>query len=290
MSGEQGRSNKDGVADQLSGVGDRAANGERDQDQEHHGDTFEVVEEEERDGVKKPKRGVYLLPNLITSCALFSGFYSIIASLKGLQDPAFLWPAAFSIFVAMVFDTLDGRVARLTNTSSSFGEQYDSLADAVSFGVAPAVLAFSWGLHELGKFGWFIAFIYMACGVLRLARFNVQIGTVSKKYFIGIPIPAAAALVSGMVWLSVDTDIQGFPVFVMGGLVALYAGLMMVSNVQFYSFKELDVSGRVPLRYVTAFVLLLATILWNPPLVLFLLFFGYSVSGLVGLVKRRGLK
>src|SRR5690606_13859745 len=155
----------------------------------------EVIEEEVVGGTKVRHKGVYLLPNLFTTASLFSGFYAIVAAMNGLFDNA-----AIAIFVSMVLDGLDGRVARLTNTQSRFGEEYDSLADMVAFGVAPALVAFTWILSTLGKFGWIAAFIYLAGAALRLARFNTQIGSVDKRYFVGLPSPSAAAVVAGTVW------------------------------------------------------------------------------------------
>ena len=187
------------------------------------------------------KKGIYLLPNLFTTGALFAGYYSIIAGINGKFEIA-----AIVIFIAALLDGLDGRVARLTNTESEFGEQYDSLSDLISFGLAPSLLMYNWSLHSLGeihplmgKIGWLAAFIYAVCGALRLARFNVHIGSIDKNYFEGLPSPAAAALVCSFVWVAVDHGFTGESLqFIVLGLT-LIAGLLMVSKFNYYSFKTL---------------------------------------------------
>ncbi|TNE80036.1 MAG: CDP-diacylglycerol--serine O-phosphatidyltransferase, partial [Gammaproteobacteria bacterium] len=185
-------------------------------------------------------KGIYLLPNLFTTGALFAGFYAILAGMDGKFEAA-----AIAIFVAMIFDGLDGRVARMTHTSSEFGVQYDSLSDMVSFGVAPAVVAFSWMLNELGRIGWAAAFIYASCAALRLARFNTQVDVVDKRYFIGIASPTAAALVAGLVWSGYDAEPTS-RLAALAALITALSGLLMVSNLRYPSFKGLDLKGKVP--------------------------------------------
>ncbi len=247
------------------------------------GMTFEVEEGEIEGGRKVRRRGVYLLPNLFTTGALFSGFYAIIAATNGAFEPA-----AIAIFVSMIFDGLDGRVARMTNTQSEFGAQYDSLSDCISFGVAPALVAYSWALHGLGKIGWMVAFIYAACAALRLARFNVQIESADKRYFTGLPSPSAAALVAGMVWLgtSIDFDRSSSMTAIIASLVTAFAAVMMVSNVKYNSFKELDVKGRVPFFVILVIVLAIAVIQTYPEGVLWAIFLVYALSGPLNIFRR----
>ncbi|MEJ2395214.1 MAG: CDP-diacylglycerol--serine O-phosphatidyltransferase [Candidatus Thiodiazotropha sp.] len=236
--------------------------------------------------VKKPRRGIYLLPNLFTTAALFAGFYAILAAVNGKFEIA-----AAAIFVAMLLDGVDGRVARLTKTQSAFGAEYDSLSDMVSFGLAPALVVFIWGLSDLGKLGWLAAFIYTASGALRLARFNTQVGIADKKYFQGLPSPSAAAIVAGSVWIGADYGLDsstvGWPLAVLTTVV----GLLMVSNFRYHSFKEIDFHGKVPFIVLVVVVIGLAIIQTHPPTVLFLLFLAYAISGpvvtLVQLRKRR---
>ena len=240
-----------------------------------------VEESHDSDGRKVRHRGVYLLPNLFTTANLFAGFFSIISAINGN-----LHVAAATVFVAMVLDSLDGRVARLTNTQSAFGAEYDSLSDMVAFGLAPALLAYEWALSELGNVGLTVAFIYAACAALRLARFNTQIGKVDKRWFIGLASPAAAGVVAGWVWAVWALDEQG----VAGGdlplvLVMLFAlmvaaaGLLMVSNIKYYSFKDLDLKGRVPFVAILVVVLIFAVVFSDPPRILLLIFLAYAVSG-----------
>jgi CDP-diacylglycerol--serine O-phosphatidyltransferase len=219
-------------------------------------------------------RGVYLLPNLFTTAALFAGFYAVVAGMKGLFEYS-----AIAIFVAMIMDTLDGRVARLTKTQSAFGAQYDSLSDMVSFGIAPALVSYNWGLSELGKPGWLAAFIFAATGALRLARFNVQSTVVDKRYFIGLPIPAAAAVVAGMIWLGTEFNISGKNISILVAFMVSALGFLMVSYFKYYSFKEIDFKNHVPYMAVLVIILLFSLIAWNPPIVLFTVFFGYALSG-----------
>jgi CDP-diacylglycerol--serine O-phosphatidyltransferase len=224
------------------------------------------------------RRGIYLLPNLFTTAALFAGFYAIVQGMNGSFEHA-----AIAIFVAIVLDGLDGRVARLTRTQSAFGAEYDSLSDMVSFGAAPALVMYEWVLKDLGRFGWIAAFVYCAGAALRLARFNVNIEIVDKRFFQGLPSPAAAALVAGFVWLASDNKI---PVSAYGipwitGFLALYAGVTMVVDAPFYSFKDINLRKSVPFATVLFIVLGFVLVSSDPPIVLFLLFCGYGLSGYV---------
>ncbi|MCP5149492.1 MAG: CDP-diacylglycerol--serine O-phosphatidyltransferase [Ectothiorhodospiraceae bacterium] len=240
----------------------------------------------EQPGVKKQRRGIYLLPNLFTTAALFAGFYAIVAAMSGRFEAA-----AVSIFVAMVLDGADGRIARLTNTQSAFGAEYDSLSDVVSFGLAPALVAYQWALSGLGKLGWVAAFFYAAATALRLARFNTQIGTADRRYFQGLPCPAAGAVVAGLVWLSTDYGVAPGEAPVVVFTVTVATAILMVSNVRFYSFKDLDLRGRVPFVAVLAVLLLFVLVSTDPPLVLFGACAAYAASGpiltLVQLRRRR---
>ena len=233
----------------------------------------------------KPRRGIYLLPNLFTTGALFSGFYAVVAGMNSQFEAA-----AIAIFVAMVFDGLDGRVARMTNTSSAFGAEYDSLSDMVSFGVAPALVTFSWVLGDIGKIGWFASFIYVAEAALRLARFNTQIGSLDKRYFMGLPSPAAAASIAGLVWAATEygVDPQTFA-YLIAFYVAL-TGVLMVINALYYSFKDVDLKGRVPFVILAGIVLLVGVISIEPSLFLWLLFLVYSISGPVFCLWRKHKK
>lgn len=234
----------------------------------------EVIEEAEEDGRKVRRKGIYLLPNLFTTSALFSGFFAMVAAVNGDFTTA-----SIAIFIAMVLDGLDGRVARLTNTQSDFGAEYDSLSDMLSFGVAPALVAFIWILQDIGKTGWVVAFLYVACAALRLARFNVQIGSVDKKWFIGLPSPSAAAFVAASVWTfhSFDADAFGYKLLML--FVVGAAGLLMVSNIRYYSFKDVDLKGPVPFVFLLAIVLGFVVISIEPSVMLLLLFGAYVLSG-----------
>ncbi|MFP8966587.1 CDP-diacylglycerol--serine O-phosphatidyltransferase [Pokkaliibacter sp. CJK22405] len=236
--------------------------------------TVEEHQDQEFEQPRKRNRSIYLLPNLFTTSALFSGFYAIIAGMNGEYVNA-----CIAIFVSMILDSLDGRVARMTNTQSEFGAEYDSLADMVSFGVAPALVAFTWSLDTLGKLGWIAAFIYVAGAALRLARFNVQIGSVDKKYFIGLPSPSAAALVTGMVWVGVDYGIDKHSMALLGAFIVAAAGILMVSNVSYYSFKQIDLKGKVPVMTLMVIALAFAVIAYQPPTVLWAVFLAYAISG-----------
>jgi CDP-diacylglycerol--serine O-phosphatidyltransferase len=220
------------------------------------------------------RRGIYLLPNLFTTAALFSGFYAIVQAMNLRFDQA-----AVAIFVAMVLDGLDGRVARLTRTQSAFGAEYDSLADMVSFGAAPALIVYEWALKGMGKLGWIAAFVYVAGAALRLARFNTMLEVADKRWFTGMPSPAAAALVAGFVWIIDDSNIDpaGLRWWVWG--VTLFAGLTMVSNVKYYSFKSINLKRSVPFLAIFLFVLVIAFLSYQPAIVLFVGCVGYALSG-----------
>lgn len=237
--------------------------------------------ENESSNPRPRSRGIYLLPNLFTTAAMFSGFYAIVAAMQGHFEAA-----AIAIFIAMVLDGLDGRVARLTNTQTAFGAEYDSMSDLISFGVAPGLTMYQWSLVHFGemgtgwgKVGWLAAFVYVACAALRLARFNTHIGKGDKKYFTGLPSPTAAALMAGTVWVFNDLSILGnnfqFPAL----LMTLTAGLLMVSNVSYYSFKEIDLRNKVPFVVMIAVLLLFALTTIDPPKVLFTVFVAYTLSG-----------
>lgn len=235
----------------------------------------EHEEESSENGRRVRHRGVYLLPNLITTAALFCGFYAIVASIHGKFEPA-----AVAIFAAMVFDGLDGRIARLTNTQSAFGVQYDSLSDLVSFGVAPALVTFNWALSSLGKVGWSIAFLYATCAALRLARFNTQVDTADKNYFTGLASPAAAAILASMVWVGVDNHIVvSLFVAILACVVVALAALLMVSNIRYYSFKGIDFKSRVPFVMVLLAVFAFAVGLSNSPVFLLTIAALYALSG-----------
>lgn len=237
----------------------------------------------DREGLApRRSRRIYLLPNALTTASLFAGFYAIVQAMNEHFEQA-----AVAVFVSMVLDGLDGRVARLTNTQSAFGEQYDSLSDMVAFGVAPAVIVYEWALRGLGKWGWIAAFIYVAGAALRLARFNTNIGVVDRRFFQGIPSPAAAALVAGLIWVVTDLretrwiTATGPDLAWLAWVITVYAGITMVSNAPFYSFKTFDVRKSVPFMFVLALVLVFALVSSDPPLVLFTLFLFYGVSGYV---------
>jgi len=221
-------------------------------------------------------RSIYLLPNAFTTAALFAGFYAVVHAMNNRFEMA-----AIAIFVAMVLDGMDGRVARLTNTTSAFGEQYDSLSDMTSFGVAPALVVYEWMLKDLGRWGMLAAFIYVCCAALRLARFNTNIALVDKRFFQGLPSPAAAALVAGFVWLVVDNRLQvphellAWTTFV----ITIYAGVAMVTSLPFYSGKSFALGRSVPFWVILVFVAGFIFISSNPPVVLFGLFIIYGLSG-----------
>jgi len=228
------------------------------------------------------RRGIYLLPNLFTTGALFAGFYAIVQAMNGRFEYA-----AVAIFIAMVLDGLDGRVARLTHTQSEFGAEYDSLSDMVSFGVAPSLVIYEWALKGLGKWGWFAAFIYCAATALRLARFNTNIDVVDKRFFQGLPSPAAAALIAGFVWVMHDYKFTGESVEWYAAALAVFAGVSMVGNLPFYSFKDLNMRKSVPFVAIFLVALFFIFISSYPPGVLFGLFLCYALSGYVMWVWRK---
>ncbi len=238
----------------------------------------EHEEEISVDGKTVRRRGIYLLPNLFTTAALFSGFYAVISGMNGKFEAA-----AVAIFIAMIFDGLDGRVARLTNTQSKFGAEYDSLADMVSFGVTPALVMFSWGLSALGKFGWTCAFIYVACAALRLAKFNTQIGLADKNYFSGLASPAAAAVIAGGIWVCHDEGWIGSQVnlelAIIGACLTALVGFLMILNVPYSSFKGLDLKGRVPFVVMIAVVVVFGLVQLDPARVLLGVALTYALSG-----------
>jgi CDP-diacylglycerol--serine O-phosphatidyltransferase len=221
-----------------------------------------------------PSRAIYLLPNAFTTAALFCGFYAIVMAMNGQFSNA-----AVAIFAAMVLDATDGRVARLTNTQSEFGAQYDSLSDMVSFGAAPALIVYEWSLRGMGKLGWLAAFVYCAGAALRLARFNTNIAVVDKRFFQGLPSPAAAALVAGFIWLMDDLRIAGADFNWLSWSITVYAGLTMVTNVPFYSFKDINFRKSVPFIAIFLIVLIFVAVSSDPPKVLFGLFVVYGLSG-----------
>lgn len=247
----------------------------------------EHEEEVSEDGRTVRYKGIYLLPNLFTTAALFAGFYAVIAAMRGDFENA-----AVAIFCAMLLDGLDGRIARLTNTTSKFGVEFDSLADMVSFGVAPALVMFSWALGDLGKFGWSAAFIYVACAALRLARFNTQIDTADKNYFTGLASPAAAAIIASTVWVCHDLGLVGNEVpkelSVLVGLLTATVGILMIANFPYYSFKGIDLRHRVPFVVMIAVVLVFGLVTLDPPSILLVCFLTYAASGpVMQVIKRR---
>jgi len=242
----------------------------------------EPQDQTDEDIPRKPRKGIYVLPNLFTLAALFGGFYAIVMAMNQRYEMA-----AIGVFCAMVLDSLDGRVARMTNTQSAFGEQMDSLADMVSFGAAPALISYEWALKGLGRWGWVAAFVYISCAALRLARFNVNTSAVDKRFFQGLPSPAAAALVMGFMWLMTDMGVTGPEVAWFMFAWCLYSGLTMVTNVPFYSFKDVQMKKSVPFAVIVMLALVIAVINIDPPIVLFALFMLYGLSGYVLYAWRR---
>ncbi len=220
------------------------------------------------------KRGIYLLPNLLTTAGLFAGFYAIVSAMKGHFDTA-----AVAMFIAMLADALDGRVARLMHASTDFGVQYDSLADMVSFGLAPALVVYSWALKDLGKVGWLIAFLFAACTALRLARFNIQSEQADKKFFIGLPSPAAAAVIASMLWCLNDNASLNFSLTIVVALITLCLALLMISNILFKSFKEIDFKNKTSFISLFIVVLIFIGISLDSPIMLFSVFGLYALSG-----------
>ncbi len=227
------------------------------------------------------RKGIYLLPNLFTTAALFAGFYSIVAAMDGNMRNS-----AIAIYVAMVLDGLDGRVARLTHTESDFGKEYDSLSDMVCFGLAPALVVYQWGIAELkehgwlwGKLGWLAAFVFAVSAALRLARFNARADTSDKRFFEGLPSPSGAGLVAGLVWVATEWQATGGLALVIAFVFTAGTGVLMVSSFRYYSFKDINLGRKVPFAYVLAIPLVFVFISFEPPVVLFLMFFCYSLTG-----------
>ncbi|KTD38909.1 CDP-diacylglycerol-serine O-phosphatidyltransferase (phosphatidylserine synthase) [Legionella nautarum] len=235
---------------------------------------------------KESHSGIYLLPNLFTTASLFAAFYSIVASLKAQYEVA-----AVAIFIGMIADGLDGRIARLTNTQTAFGGEYDSLSDMVTFGVAPALLIYSWNLHKLGKIGWLVAFMFTAAVALRLARFNTQLAVADKRYFQGLSCPPAAAILSSFSWFCYQNQLEHFSIAVITAIIAVIAAVLMVSNIRYHSFKEVDFKGKVPFLYLLLMIILFVAIAVYPSLVLFMSSLVYALSGplqtLIVLQRRR---
>ncbi|WP_286269287.1 CDP-diacylglycerol--serine O-phosphatidyltransferase [Thalassotalea hakodatensis] len=227
-----------------------------------------------------PNRGIYLLPNLLTTAGLFSGFFAVVSSMNGHFESA-----AIAIFIAMIFDGLDGRVARMTNTQSEFGAEYDSMADMVSFGIAPGLVAYNWALSGMGKFGWLAAFVFVAAAALRLARFNTQVGVADKRYFQGLASPAAAGVVASLVWLGTEYEINGHDIGFIMGLITITAGLLMVSNFRYNSFKEVDWKGKVNFIVVLLIVLVFVIVAASPAELLSAIFVLYAASGPITTIR-----
>lgn len=235
------------------------------------------------------ERSIYLLPNLFTTASLFAGFYAIVQAMNGRFEHS-----AVAIFIAMVLDGLDGRVARLTNTQSAFGAEFDSLSDMVSFGVAPALVLYVWALQPMGKLGWIAAFIYCACAALRLARFNTKLNESDKRYFQGLPSPAAAALLAGLVWVAFDNGVGGAEVFFgwikmkwLAWTITVFAGASMVSDLRYYSGKDINLRHSVPFVVILLIVLAFVLISYSPPEVLFVVSLAYGLSGYIFWVWTR---
>lgn len=220
------------------------------------------------------RRGIYLLPNLFTTAALFAGFFAIVAAMNNRFEAA-----AIAVYIAMLLDGIDGRVARMTNTQTDFGAEYDSLSDMVSFGMAPALVIYQWALSDMGKLGWLAAFIYTASAALRLARFNTQVGIADKRYFQGLASPAAAAIVCGLVWIGEEYDISGRSIEITALIITVVTGLLMVSNVRYHSFKGFNFRAKVPFVTILIVVLILVLLSSDPPTVLFSIFALYALSG-----------
>lgn len=248
-----------------------------------------AINMEHKTKIRYRRRGIYLLPNIFTTGAMFAGFYAIVASMNGHFEKA-----AIAIFIAMILDGVDGRVARMTNTQSEFGAEYDSLSDMVSFGVAPALVMYQWSLSSMvdlgwqwGKLGWLAAFIYTACAAMRLARFNTQVGTADKRYFQGLPSPSAAALIAALVWVGVDHSVVGADISKYVVVLTIALGLLMVSNILFYSFKEIHFKGKAPFYSILIVVLVLALAALDISKALFIVFGVYTLSGPVFSLFRK---
>lgn len=248
-------------------------------EQEQESDSILPIDEHEElvseGGRTIRRRGIYLLPNLLTLCALFAGFYAIIAGMSGDFNEA-----GWAIFIAGICDGLDGRIARLTNTQSAFGAQFDSISDMVSFGVAPAIVMFSWGFGPLDRLGWAASFIYVSCAAIRLARFNVQLGTVDKRFFVGLQSPLGAAVVSFVPWVAHRYGLEVTPLIAyLAAILTVFTGLLMISNYKYFSFKELNFKGTVPFMVFIFAVILLVLVAQNPHEMLLLMALVYGCSG-----------
>lgn len=272
--------------DQQESTGAGESAGDR-SEKTPHSEPLLLIDDHEEEvsegGRKVRRRGIFLLPNLLTTGALFAGFYAVILGMDGQFGSA-----CIAIVVAMVLDGLDGRVARLTNTQSAFGAEFDSLSDMLSFGVAPALICFSWALSDLGKIGWTAAFVYVACAALRLARFNLQLGTTDKRWFVGLASPSAAGVVVFMVWTCVTFEVE--TTLLVSGLAAFVtfcAGVLMVLNIRYYSFKDMDFRSRVPFVVILVVVMVFVVVSWHPPVILFTIAVCYALSGPIMTVKRR---
>ena len=260
------------------------------EDQEIESESILPIDEHEEivseGGKKVRRRGIYLLPNLLTLGALFAGFYAVIAGMSGNFNEA-----GWAIFIAAILDGLDGRIARLTNTESAFGAQFDSLSDMVSFGMAPALITFSWAFAPLGQVGWAASFIYVSCAALRLARFNVQLGTVDKRFFLGLQSPVAAGLVTSIPWVGYHYGLEVTPLIsYLTAILTVFAGLLMISNYEYFSFKELHFKGTVPYMVFVFAVVLLVVVAQNPHEVLLSMCVIYALSGPLTWVYKRQSK
>ncbi|MBI5330476.1 MAG: CDP-diacylglycerol--serine O-phosphatidyltransferase [Betaproteobacteria bacterium] len=240
------------------------------------------LDNEEVQAARPRRRGIYLLPNLFTTGALFCGFFAIVQAMNGRFEQA-----AVAIFIAMILDGLDGRVARMTNTQSAFGAEYDSLSDMVSFGAAPALVVYAYALKDMGKLGWIAAFVYCAGAALRLARFNTMLAIQDKRWFLGLPSPAAAALLAGYIWVAVDNRLAGDVCRWCAWGITLFAGLSMITTFRYYSGKDINLKKSVPFVMIVGVALAFSLVSLDPPIVLFVLFLGYGVSGYVMYLKRR---
>ncbi len=229
--------------------------------------------------IKDSHHSIYLLPNLFTTASLFFAFYSIVASLKGHYEAAVV-----AIFIGMIADGLDGRIARLTNTQSAFGAQYDSLSDMVTFGVAPALLLYSWILHSMGKIGWLVSFMFTASAALRLARFNTHVEDKDKRYFQGLSSPTSSAVVTSFAWMCHQYQFNNGFVMILTAIITVIMAVLMISNIRYYSFKDLDFKGKVPFLYLVIMVILFIAIAVNPAVVLFLGFSAYALSGPIHMI------
>lgn len=240
----------------------------------------EIISE---DGKEIRRRGVYLLPNLFTLAALFAGFYAVIAGMSGSFNEA-----GWAILIAGICDGLDGRIARLTGTQSAFGAEFDSLADVISFGMAPSLLMFTWGFEPLGQLGWAASFMFVSCAALRLARYNVQLGTVNKRFFLGLQSPVAAGIVTGIPWVGFHYGLEVTSVVsYVCAFVTIFTGLLMISNYQYFSFKELNFKGTVPYMVFVFTIVLLVVIAQNPHEMLFSMCVIYALSGPIAWIRKQ---